>query len=265
LNALRGTNKGKTATPVQQIQILQRVRDLELTQPNISLSDPKILSLLNGTWYLQYTSPSTVELTDVPESVSGSSDDTPSPTSSSTSPSYDVWEPQNAALENVETQRFQARGTVSAAGITIDTSRNNALVQQIFNTDTSTVMNRIYFLNNPVNNNENDDNSDKNDDNNNNSQLKYAVAGGTYRPSTVQPNRAIVSFDTAQIRIPTQLSSWTMITIPLGWIFSIIAVFRQGNRDNGWLETTYIDTSLRIGRGNKGTMFILTREPLSLQ
>ena len=222
---------------------------MELTQPNISLTDPNILSLLNGTWYLQYTSPSTVEWTE--STTSTTSDDTTQKVSSS-SPSF-VWEPSNAQVENVETRRFNAQGTVSAAGITLDTS-NNTLVQQILNTETSTVMNRIYFTKSSPSNNNNMDNTN----------IKYALAGGSYRPSTVQPNRAIVAFDTAQINIPTKLFNHTTIRIPLGWFFTVISLFRKGNRDNGWLETTYIDASLRIGRGNKGTMFILTREPLSL-
>jgi PAP_fibrillin len=268
LNAIRGTNNGKTATPQQQIQILQIVRDLEMAQPNISITDPNTVSLLNGTWYLQYTSPSTVESTTTTTTTTNDDDNVdptqqpnqpPPPSSSVTSSSY-VWEPNNAALENVETRRFNARGTVSAAGITIDTSSNNALVQQIFYTDTSTVMNRIYFTKAKSKNSSDSDNNINNSVDNSN--IKYALAGGTYRPSTIQPNRAIVAFNTAQIRIPTQLNF--TITIPLGWIFAVVALFRNGNRDNGWLETTFIDASLRIGRGNKGTMFILTREPLSL-
>ena len=238
LNAIRGTNNGKNAGPQQQIQILQLVRDIEMTQPNISLCDANVVALLNGTWYLQYTSPSEVNVT-VPQNASSSS---------SSTASY-VWEPNNAQLENVETRRFNAQGTVSAAGITIDTS-NQTLVQQIFNTDASTVMNRIYFSKS-YNNNNDDDRS-----------LRYAVAGGTYRPSAQQANRAIVAFDTAYIHVP--IRNQTAITLPLGWFFNVLSLFRKGNRDNGWLETTYIDTSLRIGRGNKGTMFILTREPLSL-
>ena len=244
-----------------------------MTQPNISIRDPTIVAVLNGTWYLQYTSPSTVEVTESTTTTTSrrnednnDDDDTIQSLSLPTSKSY-VWQPNQASLENVETRRFNAQGTVSAAGITIDTS-NNTLVQQIFDTETSTVMNRIYFTNN--NNNKNKatfdgsstSSSSSSSNTMNKEQIKYAVAGGTYRPSTVQPNRAIVAFNTAQIHIPTTFRR--TVTIPLGWFFSVLALFRKGNRENGWLETTYIDPSLRIGRGNKGTMFVLTREPLSL-
>ena len=236
-----------------------------MTQPNISIRDPTIVAVLNGTWYLQYTSPSTVEVTESTTTTTSrrnedknENDDTRQSLSLSTSKSY-VWQPNQASLENVETRRFNAQGTVSAAGITIDTS-NNTLVQQIFDTETSTVMNRIYFTN--KNKATPDGSSSTSSNTMNKEQIKYAVAGGTYRPSTVQPNRAIVAFNTAQIHIPTTFRR--TVTIPLGWFFSVLALFRKGNRENGWLETTYIDPSLRIGRGNKGTMFVLTREPLSL-
>jgi hypothetical protein len=78
-------------------------------------------------------------------------------------------------------------------------------------------------------------------------------AGGTYRQSPNVPNRAIVSFQEASVTFSNGF------IISLGWIFTISSILRN-SQDNGWLETTYIDTDLRIGRGNKGTMFILTRE-----
>jgi hypothetical protein len=48
-------------------------------------------------------------------------------------------------------------------------------------------------------------------------------------------------------------------------LFDAIAVLRGGITDNGWLETAYLDSDLRIGRGNKGTLFILTRDRYAMQ
>ncbi len=31
----------------------------------------------------------------------------------------------------------------------------------------------------------------------------------------------------------------------------------------GWVETTYLNTGIRIARGNKGSIFVLTRQPVS--
>jgi hypothetical protein len=53
--------------------------------------------------------------------------------------------------------------------------------------------------------------------------------------------------------------------INLGFLFPALAFLRGGTKDNGWLETTYLDSDLRIGRGNKGTLFVLTRDRNALQ
>ena len=33
----------------------------------------------------------------------------------------------------------------------------------------------------------------------------------------------------------------------------------SSNRDPGWLEITYLDNSMRIGRGNQGSVFVLRK------
>ena len=82
--------------------------------------------------------------------------------------------------------------------------------------------------------------------------------GGSFRQSPNVPNRALVSFDKADITLKSG------VTIKLGFLFNILAVIR-GSKDNGWLETTYLGDDMRIGRGNKGTMFVLTRDPTAVQ
>jgi hypothetical protein len=217
---------------------LHYVRQLEIIQQqctgnnnNISITDPNIVQLINGTWYLQYTSPSTIEKQDE------ETEEEPILPSMSND---DIWEASNAQQENIsDISTFRAKGTVSAGGIVIDTS--NKLVQQIFDIQQQSVMNEIQLYTNS-----------------NNNITIVARAGGTYQPSSIQSNRAIIAFNIAQIRI--QFNERIMICLNFGWIFTIISIlFQKGNRNNGWLETTYIDTTLRIGRGNKGTMFILTR------
>ena len=34
-----------------------------------------------------------------------------------------------------------------------------------------------------------------------------------------------------------------------------------GDNAKGWLQTDYLDTNLRLSRGNKGSLFVLTPEP----
>ena len=212
LGAVSNTANGKEATPEKQAEVLQIVRSIETTKPPSPklLSDPTMAkSLLDGVWYLQYTSPSQV----------GDDDAFP-----------DSWKPEYAkeGESNIETRQFQAQGSVSAAGIKVDTS--NKVVQQIFDVEASRVANLVTL-----------------------DWGTIQVSGG-FRQSPNIENRAIVSFDSVLIRWGDNGPE-----LNISFLFSILAVVR-GTKDNGWLETTYIDDSLRIGRGNEGTMFVLTRD-----
>ena len=77
--------------------------------------------------------------------------------------------------------------------------------------------------------------------------------GGTFRVSENVPTRALVSFTDVDVTFNKSF------VLKFGFLFSILAVIR-GNPDNGWLENTYLDDDIRIGRGNKGSMFVLTRD-----
>jgi hypothetical protein len=82
--------------------------------------------------------------------------------------------------------------------------------------------------------------------------------GGSFRVSDTVPNRAVVAFDTCEIAFNSG------IRLNLGFLFSALAVIR-GTKDSGWLETTYLDGNMRVGRGNKGTLFVLTRDRDAVQ
>ena len=49
------------------------------------------------------------------------------------------------------------------------------------------------------------------------------------------------------------------IVLDLGFLFNLQALV-AGTDENGWLETTYLSDRVRIGRGNKGSLFVLTRD-----
>ena len=146
----------------------------------------------------------------------------------------DSWKPVNPSEgeSNIATLQVNSKGTVSAAGITVDTS--NRMVKQIFNVDKATVQNEV--------------------------ELDFGIgrAGGTFRPSPSVPNRALVAFNEASITFNNGF------VLNLGWFFDIVATIRN-SKENGWLETTFLDSDLRIGRGNKGTLFILTRDRNAVQ
>ena len=145
-----------------------------------------------------------------------------------------AWKPSFAAEgdSKIQTAQFRARGSLSAAGITVDTS--NRVATQTIDTQARLVMNQITL------------------------GFGRVVVGGSFRVSPNVPNRAIFAFNRADITLNNGF------VIRLGFLFTILAWIR-GSNDNGWLETTFLDDDIRIGRGNKGTMFILTRDVMAVQ
>lgn len=211
LESISYTNNGKSATPETQLKVLDLVRSLEMSQPPSEnlLSDPKEAAILDGVWYLQYTSPS-----DPAMIAEGEKDQFP-----------EAWKPQNVE-DNITTNQVEAKGSISAAGIKVNT--DNREVKQILNVQNPCVTNEIEL------------------------DFGKVCVGGPFRVSEKVPNRAVVSFEKCDITLNNGLE------LKLGFLFDIRKLF-VGTKEAGWLETTYIDDSMRIGRGNKGTMFVLTR------
>lgn len=211
LEAISFTNNGKDATPEKQLEVLEKVRSIEIKSPpspNL-LSDPKEAEILDGPWYLHYTSPSDPSLIDA-----GESDQFP-----------DAWKAQGAE-DKITTQQSGYKGSVNAAGIKVDTSNRTPL--QTIDVGNMLVTNTIDL------------------------DFGRVVVGGPFRPSDNISNRVVVSFKQCDITLNSGFN------LNLGFLFSILSLFR-GTEESGWLETTYVDSTMRIGRGNKGTMFVLTR------
>lgn len=135
------------------------------------------------------------------------------------------WEIKNAE-ENITTKRFQAKGSVSAGGLNVDVS--NKPPKQIFDLSKNTVHNEVVLPN------------------------AFVRVGGTFRLSEKNEKRAVVSFEECIIDLK-------FVKLNLGFLFGVAGFFR-GSMENGWLETTYLSENMRIGRGNKGSMFVLTRD-----
>lgn len=135
------------------------------------------------------------------------------------------WEVKDAE-ENITTKRYQSKGSVSAAGIDVDVS--NKPPKQIFDLSQNMVYNEVVL------------------------PKAFVRVGGSFRLSEKNENRAVVSFNQCTI-------DFNFIKLDLGFLFSVAGFFR-GTTENGWLETTYLSDSVRIGRGNKGSMFVLTRD-----
>jgi len=79
----------------------------------------------------------------------------------------------------------------------------------------------------------------------------------SFEPSPVNPIQIDVEFKACRIRLVSQQedksNQFLDLNIPLGFI-----------GPSGWLRTSYIDKDLRITRGHKGSVFILSRPNFSL-
>ena len=141
----------------------------------------------------------------------------------------DVWNPIDASEgeSQIDTRKINLQGSVRAAGITVDTS--NRLTTQIIDLNEQRIQNNVE------------------------QDFGTITVEGSFRVSDTVSNRAIVAFDKADIAFRNGL------TLSLGIVFAMLALVR-GTKDSGWLETTFLDEDVRIGRGNKGSLFILTRD-----
>lgn len=129
--------------------------------------------------------------------------------------------------EQIDTRQFKGAGSVSGGGIPVDASDSVAL--QSFDIQRSRVKNEIQ------------------------TGLGLVTVGGTFSRSDAVPLRALVAFDTAKIDLNVGF------TLDISFLFDIRAAIK-GSRNAGWVETTYVSPNVRIGRGNKGSLFILTRK-----
>lgn len=137
--------------------------------------------------------------------------------------SDDKWTAVAAEDESVKSSKAGLQGAVSGGGIPVDASNNVA--KQTFDIASQRVSNEIK------------------------SGLGLITVGGPFRQSPNAPLRAIVGFDTAKVG-----------PVDISFLFDIRAKLNGGSYDSGWVETTYVSDSMRIGRGNKGSLFILTRD-----
>ena len=120
---------GKSASKIEQQEILTLVRDMEkgFSAGSELFSDQQYRDLLDGIWYLQYTSPSVVQ-SDEESDIGGLSEE-------------DVWSPTIGEDERIETRQIEANGSISAVGIKVDVS--NRVPKQIININDLTVLNEV--------------------------------------------------------------------------------------------------------------------------
>jgi len=68
------------------------------------------------------------------------------------------------------------------------------------------------------------------------------------------PNRIIASFEEGTLTLKNGF------VVDFSFLFALRSFLNNGLKAGGWLETTYLDDDVRIGRGNRGSLFVLTRD-----
>eukprot|EP00850_Spirogloea_muscicola_P005427 SM000025S08322 [mRNA] locus=s25:16680:18798:- [translate_table: standard] len=71
---------------------------------------------------------------------------------------------------------------------------------------------------------------------------------GSFEKSPPLPGRGAVRLNVVFEKFVVRVGPLGPVTMPLGWI-----------QPKGWVDTTYLDEDLRIGRGDKGSIFVATR------
>jgi len=91
-------------------------------------------------------------------------------------------------------------------------------------------------------------------------QRLYLRVAGAFTPAEppAPGTRAMVQFDSLDV-----FSEEGRRLLSAGWIFAlsraINPALEKGDQDASWLDTTYISDDVRLGRGNKGSVFVLKR------
>lgn len=131
------------------------------------------------------------------------------------------------------------KGAVNATGIAVDTTAADVRTTQTFDLATSRVSNEISRCV---------------------KVLPFAPAldtrlrvSGPFSRSSASGRRADVNFDSLEL-------SAGSISLTIGWIFDLVYALKPDDKNLSWLETTHVSKNLRLGRGNKGSIFVLTRE-----
>mmetsp|Transcript_44263 Transcript_44263/g.92429 ORF Transcript_44263/g.92429 Transcript_44263/m.92429 type:complete len:111 (+) Transcript_44263:388-720(+) len=91
------------------------------------------------------------------------------------------------------------------------------------------------------------------------SPVYLRVSGAFTRAEPPAPGRrAVVQFDKLDV-----FSTGGRRLVSAGWLFKLQRKFApslaNGADSASWLDTTYLSPTVRLGRGNKGSVFVLRR------
>ena len=133
---------------------------------------------------------------------------------------------------------------VNASGIIVDTTK--APPVQVVDVASQRVANEIRF------------------------ELPLGITGfvrvaGSFELDASNGRRALVEFDTLDVFTFGSETAEGQRVLRAGWLFKVVKMLKpsalNGDDSASWLDTTYLSPRVRLGRGNKGSVFILERCP----
>jgi hypothetical protein len=83
--------------------------------------------------------------------------------------------------------------------------------------------------------------------------IYFSVAFVFLGGSAESGQRANIRFDSFSVGVGP------LPTLTVKWLFALVYSLRKEEGTQSWLETTHVSENLRLGRGNKGSIFVLTR------
>ena len=251
LRTIAETKNGKDASVETQRQVLDLVEFLEKSSSSSSSrrSVDDIVRLVDGTWFLDYTQP--IEIEGGQNEVVVTIDDEKS--SSLPPSSYKV---SSKSLT-------KTGGQVNFLGLTtVDVSGENGDKES--SSSPSSPSNKAGDQSKPSKTTQSIDVKNRRITNRvtKSGFVSSIQVAGSYdvdeellSPSSSSPSfRIVVSFDTCLIEL-----LGGKFNLDLSFLFDLRALTQNGSKVGGWLETTYVDDTIRIGRGNRGSLFILSR------
>jgi hypothetical protein len=233
LRLIENTERGRKATRGQHTTILQIVSELEKGfQRQFSKgSDFPVIedSAVNGSWHLVYANPGNLSAVPAISSAATPATRIPSafPTQKETDDVLLVPSAESSKVQNrlksAGAERYLLDFKATGRPIWADTEES----MQMIDTSKSMVSNTAVYQGLLG--------------------IRTTVELNGYF-NKVGPNRKDVRFKTAQVDF-----GGFKVVFPHMDLFGV----------SGWLETTFVDEHIRICRGNRGSLFVLTRRPLA--
>ena len=222
LQTISSTNNGKDSTVETQIRVLSLIDYLETNQPvsDSLFTNPIESKAIDGVWYLKYTQPSSIDGIDT-DSVGDDID----------VDKIQPWTPKESTLEltnKLDTREAKNAGTVSFLGV-IKVPTSSKLTTQTIGVKDNIFANSVI------------------------QDFGTIEVKGNFELDSV-PNRIIAAFDSGTLTLNNGF------VIDFSFLFALRLKLNGGMKAGGWLETTYLDNDIRIGRGNRGSLFILARD-----